>query len=42
MVDRIEHVWGTRTPFARGERWPVRVDTKLADGLTELDIDRWV
>ena len=42
MVDRIEHIWGTRTPFARGERWPVRVDLKLADGLTENDIGRWV
>ncbi|SIR74689.1 Molybdopterin oxidoreductase Fe4S4 domain-containing protein [Microbacterium sp. RURRCA19A] len=42
MVDRIEHIWGTRTRFARGERWPVRVDTALADGLTEDDIDRWV
>ncbi|WP_295835193.1 nitrate reductase [uncultured Microbacterium sp.] len=42
MIDRIEHIWGTRTPFAQGERWPVRVDLKLADGLTEGDVDRWV
>ncbi|MEV7873930.1 nitrate reductase [Microbacterium sp. NPDC089188] len=42
MIDRIEHIWGTRTPFAQGERWPVRVDLKLADGLTEDDVDRWV
>ncbi len=32
MVDRIADIWGTRTAFARGERWPVRVDLKLADG----------
>lgn len=42
MVDRISEIWGTRTPFERGERWPVRVDIKLADGLAENDIDRWV
>ncbi|BDZ47255.1 molybdopterin oxidoreductase family protein [Naasia aerilata] len=42
MVDRIADIWGTRTPFARGERWPVRVDQKLAEGLTEDDVDRWV
>src|SRR3954454_1543737 len=42
MVDRIADIWGQRTPFARGERWPVRVDQKLAEGLTEQDVDRWV
>lgn len=42
MVDRIENIWGTRTPFARGEKWPVRVDQKLAEGLTDADVDRWV
>jgi anaerobic selenocysteine-containing dehydrogenase len=42
MVDRIADIWGTRTPFARGERWPVRVDQVLATGLTEQDVDRWV
>src|SRR5437763_14081896 len=42
MVDRIADIWGTRTPFDRGERWPTRVDLKLADGLTEQDVDRWV
>ncbi|WP_203138023.1 molybdopterin oxidoreductase family protein [Microbacterium sp. JZ31] len=41
-VDRIADIWGTRTPFARGERWPVRVDTKLAEGLGSDDVDRWV
>src|SRR4051794_32611731 len=42
MVDRIADIWGTRTPFDRDERWPTRVDLKLADGLTEADVDRWV
>ncbi|HET6825240.1 MAG TPA: nitrate reductase [Amnibacterium sp.] len=42
MVDRIANVWGERTAFPRGERWPVRVDIRLADGLTEADVDRWV
>src|SRR5918999_4190490 len=42
MVDRIADPWGTRTPFARGERWPVRVDTMLADGVAAEDVDRWV
>ena len=30
---------GPRTP---GETGPTRVDTYLADGLTEDDVDRWV
>jgi len=42
MVDRIADIWGSRTPFAQGELWPVRVDSKLEDGLEEKDIDRWV
>jgi anaerobic selenocysteine-containing dehydrogenase len=42
MVDRIGNIWGTRTPFARGENWPVRVDQKLADGIRPEDVDRWV
>ncbi|HEY0373779.1 MAG TPA: molybdopterin-dependent oxidoreductase [Amnibacterium sp.] len=42
MVDRIADIWGTRTAFARGERWPVREDLHLADGVTEADVDRWV
>ena len=39
---RIEDVWGDRTPFARGEDWPVRVDLALQEGLTEDDVDAWV
>ncbi|THG33022.1 molybdopterin oxidoreductase family protein [Naasia lichenicola] len=42
MVDRIADIWGTRTPFGRGELWPVRVDSKLEEGLDEADVDRWV
>ncbi|MCU1569916.1 MAG: Formate dehydrogenase subunit alpha [Naasia sp.] len=42
MIDRIADIWGTRTPFAQGERWPVRVDMKLAQGLDEDQVDRWV
>ncbi|MDT0277995.1 molybdopterin oxidoreductase family protein [Blastococcus goldschmidtiae] len=41
-VDRIAGPWGTRTPYGPGETWPSRVDSYLADGLTEEDIDRWV
>jgi anaerobic selenocysteine-containing dehydrogenase len=42
MVDRIAEIWGTRTPFARGERWPVRVDQVLAPRVVEEDVQRWV
>ncbi|GAA4106522.1 molybdopterin oxidoreductase family protein [Enteractinococcus coprophilus] len=40
--NRITDVWGARTPYAAGTAWPVRVDTHLAEGLTEHDVDRWV
>lgn len=42
MVDRIANPWGTRTPYARGEAWPVRVDTRLDEGLSPGDVDSWV
>lgn len=42
MVDRIADIWGTRTPFARSQRWPVRVDQALKDGVEENDVDKWV
>ncbi|HEX6500053.1 MAG TPA: molybdopterin oxidoreductase family protein [Micromonosporaceae bacterium] len=42
MVDRIADPWGPRTPYGPGERWPVRVDTFLADGHTEAEVQRWV
>ena len=41
-VDRIADPWGSRTPYGPGQHWPTRVDTYLADGLTEDDVDRWV
>jgi anaerobic selenocysteine-containing dehydrogenase len=40
--DRITDVWGERTPYPRGGRWPERVDTHLADGVQEQDVERWV
>ncbi|MBG6226470.1 anaerobic selenocysteine-containing dehydrogenase [Arthrobacter sp. CAN_A2] len=42
MVDRIAEIWGTRTPYARDERWPVRVDQVLAEGVREDEVERWV
>src|SRR3954466_5384125 len=42
QMDRIAEPWGTRTPYGAGERWPVRVDTYLAEGLAEQEVDRWV
>ncbi|MGR6321568.1 nitrate reductase [Micromonospora soli] len=42
MVDRIADPWGPRTPYGPEERWPVRVDTFLADGHSEADVQRWV
>jgi anaerobic selenocysteine-containing dehydrogenase len=41
VVDRIADPWGPRTPYGPGTQWPARVDTFLADGLTEADIDGW-
>ncbi|WP_033706157.1 molybdopterin-dependent oxidoreductase, partial [Mycobacterium avium] len=41
-TDRIANPWGTRTPYAPGTRWPERVDTYLADGVTAESVDRWV
>ncbi len=40
--DRIAQPWGVRTPYDRGERWPDRVDLRLADGLGPEAVDRWV
>ena len=42
MADRIADPWGPRTPYGPGEQWPVRVDSHLADGLGEDDVDTWV
>ena len=41
-IDRIAEPWGSRTPYGPGDAWPTRVDSYLADGLTEDDVDRWV
>ncbi|MEW1979503.1 nitrate reductase [Citricoccus sp. NPDC079358] len=41
-TDRIAEPWGTRTPYAAGEAWPVRVDTHLEEGLDPDAVDRWV
>ena len=42
MPDRIADIWGHRTPYARDGAWPVRVDQKLAEGVQEAEVDRWV
>src|SRR6478735_1331230 len=42
MPDRIADIWGERTPFAKSEQWPVRVDQVLAEGIHESDVDHWV
>jgi anaerobic selenocysteine-containing dehydrogenase len=42
VPDRIADPWGVRTPFGREQEWPERVDSHLADGVAEEDVDRWV
>jgi ferredoxin-nitrate reductase len=39
-TDRIAEPWGLRTPFARGEAWPERVDSFLT--VDESEVERWV
>lgn len=41
-VDRIAEPWGTRTPYAAGGEWPVRVDRYLEPEAAERDVERWV
>src|SRR3954470_12895488 len=41
-IDRIADPWGARTPYARGQEWPTRVDLQLADGTSEAEVERWV
>lgn len=41
-MDRIENLWGDRTPFGYGEDWPARVDHFLEEGLSEDEVDHWV
>jgi anaerobic selenocysteine-containing dehydrogenase len=31
-IDRIADPWGPRTPVARGERWPARIDSYVSPG----------
>lgn len=42
MTDRIAQPWGPRSPYRPGETWPARVDTCLAAGTSEADVERWV
>ena len=43
MTDRIADPWGPRTPYGPHDVvWPARVDTFLAPGLTEADVEEWV
>jgi anaerobic selenocysteine-containing dehydrogenase len=42
MVDRINDIWGERTPHARATTWPARVDQYLQGGVEEAQVDRWV
>jgi hypothetical protein len=39
-VDRIAEPWGRRTPYAADAPWPVRVDTFIAAGVDEGDVDK--
>jgi anaerobic selenocysteine-containing dehydrogenase len=39
--DRIAEPWGSRTPYAAGSSWPVRVDSHFAEGVNEKDVDSW-
>jgi ferredoxin-nitrate reductase len=42
MTDRIDSPWGERTPYGRGDEWPVRLDMELEEGVDEEDVQRWV
>jgi len=39
-MDRVQDVWGSRTPHARDTAWPVRVDEELS--VAAEDVDSWV
>jgi anaerobic selenocysteine-containing dehydrogenase len=41
MVDRIADIWGKRTPYGAGTRWPTRIDQYLRPGVTEAQVT-WV
>ena len=40
--DSIADIWGARTPYPADTPWPARVDSFLAEGVAESDVDRWV
>src|SRR4051794_2445100 len=40
--DRIAEPWGSRTPYATGEAWPIRVDAFLESGISQEQVERWV
>jgi anaerobic selenocysteine-containing dehydrogenase len=42
MSDRINDIWGERTPHRRGTTWPARVDQHLEEGVEDEQVDRWV
>jgi anaerobic selenocysteine-containing dehydrogenase len=42
LDDRIAQPWGARTPYGRGQSWPTRVDTYLADGVDPAAVERWI
>ncbi|WP_326570133.1 molybdopterin oxidoreductase family protein [Actinacidiphila glaucinigra] len=41
-TDRIDDIWGPRTPHTSGSIWPQRVDQFLIDGVSEGDVDAWI
>lgn len=40
--DRIDDLWGQRTPYPSDGTWPVRVDEHYEDGTTAADVQQWV
>ena len=38
-TDRIDDVWGPRSPHGPGEMWPSRVDVYLDDGVRESEVE---
>lgn len=40
--ERIMDIWGARTPYGGGARWPARQDAYLVGGPAPRDVDRWV
>ncbi|WP_036283968.1 molybdopterin oxidoreductase family protein [Microbacterium luticocti] len=41
-TERIQDIWGARTPYAAGDAWPARVDEYLVDGVEAGDVEKWV